>query len=118
MGLNEPGGINADRLEQVLLEQIGKHATEEVFALLDTTEVANEQRVTVKIENSYSDGHESTRVVELPAPGDDLDAWWENVVWEETGDGHGVGGLGSCYTATIVTANDASLVGKSYEWTS
>lgn len=74
-------------------------------------------RVTVKIENVYEDGHESTREVLLAPPGDDLDAWWDEVVWPETGDGHGADeDLGSCYTATILAADDPALVGQSFEW--
>ncbi len=111
--------VNADTLERVLLDQIGRHATEEVFALLDADEqVSWGSRVTVRIDNTYSDGHESTREVELPRPAGDLEAWWESVVWKETGDGHGVDRIGSCYTATIVESDDPALVGESYEWVS
>ena len=54
--------------------------------------------------------------VVLPAPTGDLEAWWEHTVWPETGDGHGAGGLGSCYTATVVAATDPALVGREREW--
>lgn len=83
--------------------------------------------VTVRIENAYSDGHTSTRTVEVEAPkddtiGSDLDEWWEEAVFEHTGDGHGAGGLGSCYTATVVGVkheydnNRAWMMGESTEW--
>lgn len=77
--------------------------------------------VKVKIENAYSDGHESERVATVadPAGMDDvtLDGWWEDVVWDETGDGHGVGRrLGSCCTATVIEADVPGLVGQSREW--
>jgi len=80
--------------------------------------------VTVKIENAYADGHESEREVEVMAPhlfrSQDpyhLNEWWEEVVWPKTGDGHGIDAvLGSCYVATIITADDPNLVGATYEW--
>jgi len=73
---------------------------------------------TVRIQNTYSDGHSSERTVELVDPDVDLgslDDWFEDVVFPETGDGHH-GADGSCYTATIVTTPDVELVGKTYEW--
>ncbi len=79
-------------------------------------------KVTVTISNWYSDGHESEHKVVLTAPANDEDAltdWWHDVVFDHTGDGHGLGrpGLGSVYTATITdAAHDPSLVGRSYEW--
>lgn len=74
---------------------------------------------TVKLlmENAYEDGHESKRTVDVPAPVGDIDDWWDRVVLDETGDGHGVGNdLGYCYTATILEADDPVLVGEAYEW--
>lgn len=75
--------------------------------------------VTVKIENAYSDGHESEREVKLVGPRDEpLDEWFEEVVYEYTGDGRGAGNdLGSCYIATIIEADNPALVGQTYEWT-
>jgi hypothetical protein len=72
--------------------------------------------LTVKIENTYSDGWHSDAIVHVVSPGPDLDEWWDDVVFPHTGDGHGGFGLGSCYTATILTADDPNLVGESYEW--
>lgn len=84
---------------------------------------ANARSVKVRIENSYTDGHESEKVVTLPAPGGDLIEWWEDEVFQETGDGHytevydATGErLGSCYIGTIIEADDKSLVGEYYEW--
>lgn len=73
--------------------------------------------VTVRIENTYSDGHSSTEHVTLPAPNEaDLDEFWEDEVFEYTGDGHGIdSSLGSYYEATI-TAGPEHLVGKTYSW--
>lgn len=73
--------------------------------------------VTVRIDNAYSDGYESSSLHELEVPaGAELEEWWEEVVWPLTGDGHGAGvKLGTCYTATIV-AGDPELVGESQEW--
>lgn len=74
--------------------------------------------VTVRIENAYSDGHESTHDVVVEAPDGDLDDWFDRVVYPHTGDGHGArySSLGSCYTATIVAADNAALVGAECEW--
>jgi hypothetical protein len=77
-------------------------------------------RVTVRIHNAYEDGHESTHEVLLDPPAtlaDDVVAeWWEEAVWPETGDGHGIGGLNACYTATVIAADEESLVGREREW--
>lgn len=74
--------------------------------------------VKVKIENVYSDGHESESEVVVAAPDGDLDEWWNEVVHEHTGDGHGIDpDIGSCLTATIIEADDPALVGQSTEWT-
>jgi hypothetical protein len=74
--------------------------------------------VTVRIENSYSDGHESKSEVLLPPPEGDLTQWFEDVVYPHTGDGHGIGkDLGSCHVATIIAADDAALLGENCEWT-
>jgi hypothetical protein len=73
-------------------------------------------KVAVRIENWYSDGYESKSEVVLDYDGGDLDDWWQDVVFEHTGDGHGVDGLGSCYTATIIRAEDPKLLGENTEW--
>jgi hypothetical protein len=75
--------------------------------------------VTVKIENTYEDGHESVvNVIVADPEDDDLEMWWEDEVFPHTGDGHGekYPKLGSMYEATITKADDASLVGQSMEW--
>jgi hypothetical protein len=76
--------------------------------------------VQIRIENAYSDGHESVRRATVAEPAsmadDDLDAWWQDVVFGETGDGHGVGKKGSCYTVTVLRAKTPGLTGQSHEW--
>lgn len=76
--------------------------------------------VQVEIENTYEDGHSSTRTIwiEGPEEGVDVDDWFTDVVFEYTGDEHGIGrpDLGSCYTAEVVNAFDPALIGKEYEW--
>ncbi len=76
--------------------------------------------VTVKIENDYSDGHHSESEVELETPSFTyLEDWWQDVVFEYTGDGHGNGDngkLGSCYTATIIKTDDPVFLDESFEW--
>jgi len=78
-------------------------------------------QVTVKIENAYEDGHESTSIETVRGllDGETLDEWWQEIVWPLTGDGHGIDeDLGTCHIATITAAEHPALIGKSYEWTS
>lgn len=74
--------------------------------------------ITVRIENNYEDGHESTHEVLVPVPDDSLEGWWDEVSsW--TGDGHGIGkDLGYCYTATVIDAPEPfrHLIGQTEEW--
>lgn len=85
--------------------------------------------VMVKIENTYSDGHASSREVEVDAPelefhgldgtvGIIPDEWWDDEVFWRTGDGHGAEhpDVTALYTATIIRADVASLVGQTFEW--
>ena len=72
--------------------------------------------VVVKIENDYEDGHHSESTHSLPAPSGDLDEWWEEVVYPNTGDGHGIDfDGGSCYTAEIISG-PTEVLGESTEW--
>lgn len=95
----------------------------------------------VKIEDTYEDGYEAERVIEILGPEpdpDDLDEvrertnaageisewdWWDAEVQPHTGDGHGLpenhGGkrtLEACSEAEIIEADNPALVGRSYEW--
>jgi hypothetical protein len=77
--------------------------------------------VTVKIENTYEDGHESVIEVEVENPepeDDDLDDWWEDVVFPHTGDKHGAKHpkLGAFYEATVIRADDQRMVGHTRDW--
>lgn len=75
------------------------------------------RRMKILIENDYEDGSRSTSVLELaeePAVAE-MDDWWEDVVWPETGDGSGAN-MDACYTATITEADTAGLVGLKREW--
>lgn len=74
---------------------------------------------TVSLESAYSDGHRSKREVLLPAPAGDqsLDDWFEEVVFPETGDGHGADNrLGSCLTATVTACDVEAHLGAEREW--
>jgi hypothetical protein len=83
-------------------------------------------KVRLLVENTYSDGHESERVVDVDAPPagtDALEDWWQETAFNETGDGHytevyeATGArLGSCYTVTILAAEDRHLIGRENEW--
>lgn len=71
--------------------------------------------VTVRIGNTYSDGHTSTADVEIPRPPVVDDDWWEDAVFRYTGDGHGVEyDVEAAYTATIIVGGD--VVGRRFEW--
>jgi len=85
--------------------------------------------ITVRIENSYTDGHESTEDVEILSSPDNLsdeaiERWFEDYVFHHTGDGHytevydATGErLGSCYIATVLRAPSVpGLEGRKYEW--
>lgn len=84
----------------------------------------------VRIENSYTDGHESESIVDVEDPPAGLDAdaleeWFADTCFPHTGDGHytdvyeATGGkvrLGSCYTATVVETSNPAMVDYTYEW--
>jgi hypothetical protein len=73
----------------------------------------------IHVENTYSDGHESERDTEVrePAPGEDIEEFWEEVLWEETGDGHGISrDVESYYAVTILESASPELVGQKREW--
>lgn len=75
-------------------------------------------KLTIRVENAYSDGHTSKRVETVEVePFEDLEQLWEQLE-EFTGDGHGIGNdLGYCYEITIVEASGRNdLVGKNNEW--
>jgi hypothetical protein len=85
--------------------------------------MSDTQHVIVHIHNAYEDGHESSRRVCVLAPAsvptiEALNEWFEGVVYPHTGDGHGIGGMGSCYTATIqaATGDLNRFVGTQHEW--
>lgn len=74
---------------------------------------------TVKIDNAYSDGHESSHEVLVDPPEGTLEEWFEDVVWPHTGDGHGTDNdLGTCFVATIIACDVEAHLGEQYEWTS
>jgi hypothetical protein len=70
----------------------------------------------IRVENGYSDGHESTMEYEVSEiSGEDIDALWERL-WDYTGDGHGEdSSLGWYYKITILDAALMHLIGQSYE---
>lgn len=71
----------------------------------------------IKVENTYSDGYESTAfhdVEEATLPLDDEDALWDEL-WTYTGDGHGQN-LDAIYEITILEAANPALVGLSHEF--
>jgi len=81
----------------------------------------------IKIENAYSDGHESQSIENVGEFSyDPTDPDYEGCderealdlyLSEFTGDGHGADDpdLGWCYTVTVLEAADSALVGHVYE---
>lgn len=74
-------------------------------------------KTTVEITNTYAD-RQNTTTVELDGPAslsaDDLEEWWEEVVFCETGDG--LGGY-ACYTAKVMSGGGIpTLIGQEREW--
>lgn len=77
--------------------------------------------VAVEITNTYECGRESVArvVVQQPTNQVELADWWNDVVWDFTGDGHPCGSSeGSVYTARVLNAPTGWewLVGKTMEW--
>jgi len=82
--------------------------------------------IKVRMENFYSDGHQSEEVVDVEAPesleAETLEGWWQDVVFEHTGDGHAADKpkLGFFYKATVVYVEDLEnlkdLAGQTQEW--
>lgn len=95
----------------------------------------------ILIEDTYEDGYEAEREIEIAGPEpdpDDMDVereredadgavstwtWWDAFVYPHTGDGHGLpenhGGprtLDASHEATITEAINPALVGLTSEW--
>lgn len=77
--------------------------------------------ITVRFCDTYSCGRESTRTEQVPAPTGDqtTEDWFEDYVYEFTGDGHACGSTDHAVNeATVVAAPTeyADLVGQFYSW--
>lgn len=73
--------------------------------------------ITVKIENVYECGRRSSSTVILETPVALTDQWWEDNVYDHTGDGHTCGvNEDAGYFATIVAPDRPELDGKKFEW--
>lgn len=75
----------------------------------------------IKIENAYSDGHESTSIQDVAEfvgdPNGDNDDDLEAYLYQFTGDGHGANSdLGFYYEITILESENPELVGVSMDW--
>lgn len=80
-------------------------------------------RVTVEIANSYACGRVSRATHVLPAPdpardeGEDwLERWFDDVVYDLTGDGHPCGASEDALYEARIVAGPAALVGQAYDW--
>lgn len=77
----------------------------------------------IKVENTYSDGHESTieyiiddAIVDDAIDDEDLD-FFDELLYTFTGDGHGVDkDLGYYGTVTVIESIWPELVGYTREW--
>lgn len=86
------------------------------------------ETVTVRVDNYYTCGRHTRRDVVLPAPVQvppadeegviELGSWWDEVVNDETGDGHPCGSSEhAMYDVAIVAApGRPELVGQTYSW--
>jgi hypothetical protein len=74
--------------------------------------------VLVRIENTYACGRESASTEPAPAPGADVESWWNDVIGPLAGDGHPCGSREhALYEARIVQApGRPELVGQTYSW--
>lgn len=74
----------------------------------------------VRIANGYECGRTSEEVIYTrgPAPGETLDDWWSDHVFELTGDGHSCASSENAhYEVTIIDAPGAGeLAGETYSW--
>lgn len=77
--------------------------------------------VLVKIENSYSDGHESSALVNIAPPEkfdeEGIEDWFLDDVFPHTGDGHGADrrDITGTYEATVIEG-PPELLGQTWEW--
>lgn len=101
-----------------IVEHIAAEAVLAFADVLATRAGRAQNNLTIKVENTYSDGHESTVIETVEVqPFNEIEELWEQLQ-ERTGDGHDVDGdLGYCYTITILEAAEhPALVGSSNEW--
>lgn len=108
--------LDSEQLARV--EQIAGEAVEAFGDVLAARKAAGQLTLKIKVENAYSDGHESSVVETVKVrPFNDIEDLWEQLQ-EFTGDGHDIDGdLGYCHTITIEEAAEhSSLVGLSNEW--
>jgi hypothetical protein len=78
------------------------------------------ESVTVLIENTYACGQESSIRVEVPAPrqGQNLDSWWEDDVFDKTGDGHSCGASehALCEVRIVEAPGRPELISETTSW--
>lgn len=75
---------------------------------------------TVRVENFYVCGRNSTStdLVRAPFSGEELEEWWQDVVFDLTGDGHPCGSReDALYEVTIIDSpGSPELLGEKYGW--
>lgn len=74
----------------------------------------------VKHEGEYTNGHSYQRIIEYdfedPPTNADWYGWWDELLFDDTGDGVTEKGVGSYYVATILESDDPELIGQMWEW--
>lgn len=77
--------------------------------------------ITVELDGAYASGHKAHRTVEVRPPTEeelcetDLESWWNDAVFPETGDGRP--NDVSCWEAKILAAPTCpQIIGRTYEW--
>lgn len=79
-------------------------------------------KVSVLHEGEYTNGHVYARIttydLEHYAKLTDTDFYqrWEELLFNDTGDGVTEPGVGSWYGAVIIESEDPALVGRKWEW--
>lgn len=79
-------------------------------------------KVRVRHEGAYTNAHSYSRIIEYDlddyaaVTDQDFNEWWDEFLFQDTGDNVTQPGIGSWYRATIVEAEDPTLVDQQWEW--
>lgn len=77
----------------------------------------SEAVIILRMTGGYSTGHTYDRELALPAPAVIDDEWWEDNVFEHTGDDVTERGVEAWYEAEVIASPIPEQVGQTKEWT-